>query len=300
MGVTGIHTAADQSEIKLYQQLQARDKLTLRVYAWLPITKLSRYLRQRTKQGQGDDMVQVGFMKAYLDGNIPLHSSWMFKPYPNESGNTGLPQYDEEKYYELIERAHANGYQVGVHAMGDQAVNIALNAIERAQQKYGKKDLRHRIEHSSVIALADIKRFNQLGVIASMQPGITGSQSYLETHLGQDRANRVDMWKNLLDHDTHLAWGSDWPFSSINPMLNLRTLVTRKSNQKLTIEQAVKYYTCGPAYASFEENIKGALEVGKLADMVVLSQNIFTVNTARLSSTKVLYTILGGKIIYQK
>jgi predicted amidohydrolase YtcJ len=269
------------------------------VYTWLPIAGIEGYRKKGIKRGQGDDMVRVGLLKAYLDGTIGVRSALMFEDFTEEPGNKGLAQYEKEEFFSMVEKAHSYGYQIGIHAIGDMAVNWVLNAVEEAQKKHGKKGLRHRVEHNTVNIISDTKRFQELGIVASMQPNITGGQPYRERRLGKERARRVDMWRTLLENGAVLAWGTDWPVSPLNPMLNLHQLVTRYPEQRLTMEEAIKYYTYGSAYASFEENIKGSLEVGKLADMVVLSRDLFTIKPAKIITTSVLCTILGGKIVYR-
>ncbi len=299
-GITGIHTASSIREIEIFKRRHEEGLLTLRVYAWLPIHNIDRYIEKGFKRGQGDDMVRVGHLKVFIDGTIGVRSALMFEDFTEEPGNSGLAQLGEEEFYALVEKAHINGFQIGVHAIGDKGVNWVLNGVERAQQKHGKRGLRHRVEHNTVNILSDTKRFKELGVVASMQPNITGSEIYRAIRLGKERARRVDMWRTLLDNGAILAWGTDWPVSNLNPMENLYRLVNRFQEQRLTMEEAIKYYTYGPAYASFEEDIKGTLEVGKLADMVVLSRDLFTIRTLHILKTEVLYTILGGKIVYQR
>lgn len=300
LGLTGLQTSSSLNEIKILKQLKEEGKLTLRVYAWLSIGGIDKYIKEGIKRGQGDDMVRIGLLKAFIDGTIGVRSALMFEAFAEERGNFGLAQMEEEEFYVLVEKAHANGYQIGVHAIGDKAVHWVLNAVERAQKKHGKKGLRHRVEHNTVNLVADTRRFRELGVIASMQPNITGGEAYRVVRLGEERAKRVDMWRTLLDNGVVLAWGTDWAVSSLNPMYNLYQLVNRFPEQRLIMAEAIKYYTYGPAYASFEEGIKGTLEVGKLADMVVLSRDLLTIKPGRILGTKVLYTILGGKIVYQR
>lgn len=301
LGLTGVQTDAGLGFVELLNQLKDEGKLTLRIYAWIPVHELDRYIEKGIQWRQGDEMVRAGLVKIYIDGTIGVRSALMFESFAEEPGNTGLAQYEEEEFYALIEKAHKNGYQVGVHAIGDKGVHWVLNAFERAQLKHGKKGLRHRVEHCTVVTFEDTKRFGELGVVASMQPNITGGEMYRRIRLGVERARRVDMWRTLLDNGAVLAWGTDWPVSPLNPMENLYQLVTRYyKEERLTMAEAIKYYTYGSAYASHEEDIKGTLEVGKLADMVVLSRDLFTIPAREILKTEVLYTILGGKIIYQK
>jgi predicted amidohydrolase YtcJ len=299
LGLTGIHTSSYLDEIEVYKQLKQEGKLTLRVNAWLSIGGLDDCIQKGIKRGQGDDMLRIGFLKIFIDGTIGVRSALMFEPFTEDPGNTGLAQYGEDEFYALVEKAHAHGYQVGVHAIGDKGVHWVLNAIEKAQEKHGKKGLRHRVEHNTVTTFEDAKRYGKLGVIASMQPNITGGKMYRRMRLGAERARRVDMWKTLLKNGAMLAWGTDWQVSPLNPMFNLYQLVTKfHEEERLTMAEAIKYYTYGPAYASFEEDIKGTLEKGKLADMAVLSQDLFSIDHKEITKTKVLYTILGGKIVY--
>ncbi len=301
MGITGIQTGSYLKEIEIFKELNKEGKLTLRVSAWISVHELDRAIEKGINWGQGDEMVRVGLVKMFIDGTIGVRSALMFESFTEEPGNTGLAQYEEEEFYALVEKAHKNDYQVGVHAIGDKAVHWVLNAFERAQKKLGKKGLRHRIEHCTLVTFEDAGRFGELGVVASMQPNITGSEIYRRVRLGKERARRVDMWRTLLNNGAGLAWGTDWPVSPINPMENLYQLVTRYyKEERLTMAEAIKYYTFGSAYASHEEDIKGTLEKGKLADMVVLSRDLFTIPPSEILRTEVLYTILGGKIIYKK
>jgi predicted amidohydrolase YtcJ len=300
-------------EIEIYKKLNAQGKLTLRVYAWLPIDGIDTYIRQGIRQGTGDEMVKAGFLKAYVDGTLGSGTALMFEPFADEPQKSGLPQIKEEDFYALIEKAHANDFQVGVHAIGDKGVNWVLNAVEKAQQKHGKKDLRHRVEHAQVIIPADVPRFKALGVIASMQPThCTTDMRFCERRIGIERSKNAYIWRTLLENGARLAFGTDWSVEPLEPMRGLYSAVTRKSiefdypeggwfpEQKLTMAETIKLYTLDAAYASFEENIKGSLEPGKLADMTVLSQDVFTIPAKEILSTEVLYTILGGKIVYQK
>ena len=313
LGLTGIQTSASLQELEIFRQLFADGKLTLRVYAWLPIDQLDEYLRLGIKQGQGDDMVKVGFQKAYIDGTLGSGTALMFAPFADDPLKIGLPQHKEEDFYALIEKAHKNGYQTGTHAIGDKGVNWVLNAVERAEKKSGKKDLRHRIEHAQIIIPEDVKRFKELGVIASMQPThCTTDMRFCEARVGLERSKNAYIWRTLLDNGAQIAFGTDWPVEPLDPMRGLYSAVARKNiesdspaggwfpEQKLSMAEAVRLYTLGSAYASFEENSKGSLEPGKLADMTVLSKDIFKIDPKEILTTEALATVLGGKIVYQK
>jgi len=313
LGLTGVHTSSSLQEIELYKKLQAEGKLTLRVYAWLPIEGIDSYVAKNIRQGQGDDMIKVGFLKAYIDGTLGSGTALMFEPFADDPTKSGLAQHKEEDYYAMIEKAYQNGFQVGTHAIGDKGVNWVLNAVERAEKKFGKKDLRHRIEHAQIIVPSDVKRFAELSVIASMQPThCTTDMRFCEVRVGKERSKNAYIWKTLLNNGAKIAFGSDWPVEPLDPMRGLYSGVTRKNiefgypeggwfpEQKLTMAETISLFTLGAAYASFEENIKGSLEPGKLADMVVLSKDVFTVDPKEILTTEALYTILGGKIIYQK
>jgi len=264
------------------------------------------------KRGTGTEKVRIGFLKIFVDGTISSSTALLFAPFSDEPDKSGLAQYEEEKFNALVEEAHKNGYQVGMHAIGDKAIHWALTAVERAQQKHGKKGLRHRIEHVSVLHPDDIARFEKLGVVPSMQPThCTTDLMYCEQRFGKERCEGVYAWRSLLEAGARLAFGSDWPVEPLNPMRGLYSCVARKSidfgipeggwfpGQRLTMAEAIKHFTLGSAYASHEEDIKGSLEVGKLADMVILSRDLFTIEPEEILETRVLYTILGGKIVYK-
>ena len=313
LGLTGVHTDSDLTEIELYNKLKAEGRLSLRVYAWLPVEGLDSYIRKGIHQGQGDDMVRVGFQKVFIDGTLGSGTALMFAPFSDEPGKSGLPQMPEAELDALFEKAQAKGYQTGTHAIGDKGVNWVLNAVERARKKFGTKDLRHRIEHAQIIVPADVPRFKELGVIASMQPThCTTDMRFCAQRVGQERSKSAYIWRTLLDNGAKIAFGSDWPVEPLDPMRGLYSAVTRKNiegdfpdggwfpEQRLTMEEAIKLFTSGSSYASFEEDIKGTLEPGKLADMVVLTKDLFTITPREILTTEAAYTILGGRIVFEK
>jgi len=312
LGLTGVHASTDLKELEIYKKLKKEGQLTLRIYAWLPIEEMDECLKLGLKQGQGDEFLKIGFLKAFIDGTLGSGTALMFEPFADAPGQSGLAQYSEQEFYELIDRAYAHGFQVGTHAIGDKGVNWVLNAIEKAEKKYGQKDLRYRIEHAQIIKPEDIKRFKELGVIASMQPThCTTDMRFCEQRIGQERSKYAYTWKSLLDNGASLAFGSDWPVEPLDPRRGLYSAVTRQNiehdlpeggwfpEQKLTLPEAIECFTSGSAYASFEENLKGTLEPGKLADLTVFGLDIFSHEPEAILTAPVIYTIVGGKIVYQ-
>ena len=300
LALTGVTTHTDLEELEAFRQLDREGRLTLRIYASLPLRGVDDYVAKGIKRGQGDSMLRLGLLKGFIDGTIGVRSALMFEPFSEEPGNSGLAQYGEAEFDALVAKADKAGYQIAVHAIGDKGVNWVLNAFERAQRANGASGMRHRVEHATVNIVADLKRFRQLGVIASMQPNITGPEEYRVQRLGNERAKRVDMWRSLLENGAMLSWGTDWPVSALNPMLNLQKLVTRYPEQRLTMQEAIRYYTYGSAYAAFEEDVRGTLEPGKLADIVVLSKDLFTIPPEEIPGVETVYKFVGGKLVYQR
>ena len=312
LGITGIHTSAGLVELDMYRKLQQEEKLTVRVYAWQYLDQLDTLMELGLKQGDGDSLIRVGFLKSYIDGSLGSGTALFFKPYDDDPNTSGLAQYPEEEFRSMIAEAYKFGYQTGTHAIGSKGVNIVLNAIEYTQQLHGKKELRHRIEHAQVIIDEDFLRFADMGVIASMQPThCTTDLRFCEQRIGTQRSKGAYAWRSLLNNDARLAFGTDWPVEPLDPMRGIYSAVTRKNiegnfpeggwfpEQKLSVIEAIKYYTIGSAYASFEEDIKGTLERGKLADLIILDKDILSIPPEEILTTKILYTILGGQVIYK-
>ncbi|HRD02144.1 MAG TPA: amidohydrolase [Candidatus Saccharicenans sp.] len=312
LGLTGVHASTDLKELEIYKRLKKDGKLTLRIYAWLPIEEMDQCLKLGIKQGQGDEFLKIGFLKAFIDGTLGSGTALMFEPFADAPNQSGLPQYSEQEFYELIDQAYAHGFQVGTHAIGDKGVNWVLNAIEKAQKKHGQKNLRYRIEHAQIIKPEDIKRFKELRVIASMQPThCTTDMRFCEQRIGSERSKYAYAWRSLLDAGASLAFGSDWPVEPLDPRRGLYSAVTRKNiehdypdggwfpEQRLSLAEAIQCFTSGSAYASFEEKLKGTLEPGKLADLTVFGQDIFSHEPKEILTVPVIYTIVGGKIVYQ-
>jgi len=316
LGVTSVQDL--DGKIGVFKELLDEGELTVRVYAGEALTSspkiLQEYKEWKQKLAHNNHMLKFGVIKGFIDGSLGSSTALLAKPYKNDPSTSGLLLMTQEELNEIVTLYDKEKFQIAIHAIGDKGCNIVLNAFEESIKRNGKRDARHRIEHATVIIPEDIPRFDTLGVIASVQPVFGPSygqtiQSFFEDRLGKETAKFTNIWKTLAQANARLAFGTDWPVESLNPMEGIYSAVSRKSitdkagdawlqDESLSIEKAIECYTLGSAYASFEEGIKGALQAGKLADIVVLSKDIFTMPEEEMLNTEVVYTILGGKIIY--
>jgi len=312
----GITSAQDNSEwddFLIYEQMENEGKLTLRIAEWLPFDAPLDELRQKRDhhRAAGDNMLHTSMLKGFMDGSLGSHTAAMLAPYSDDPKNSGLPRYEQDVLNQkAAERAQA-GFQMGFHAIGDRGARMALDAFAYAQQHNGAatRDFRYRIEHAQVVAPEDFKKFQDLHVIASMQPNhLLTDMNWAESHIGADRARHSYAWKEFLDDGVVLAFGTDYPVEPITPFRGLYAAVTRKNEagnreffpeQKITIHQAIAAYTTGPAYAEFAEKQKGTLSPGMLADFVVLDRDITKVAPPEILKTRVLRTVVGGKTVYE-
>jgi predicted amidohydrolase YtcJ len=299
VGVTSAQSGMSSEEYMILKQIESEEKLTLRISGWLSLSGVERYISNGMRQREGSVMLSHGALKGFIDGTLGVRTALLFEPFADDPQSSGLAQYEQEQFNALVETAQENNYQIAIHAIGDKGINWVLNAVQGAQKRHGVRDLRHRVEHATVMLAEDAKRFQNLGVVASMQPNITGDEAYFRLRLGEQRAKRVDVWRTLLDHGAVVAIGTDWPVSDLNPMFNLYRLVARPTDEKITMAEAIRCYTWGSAYASFDEDVKGTIEVGKLGDMVVLLNDLFVIHPREISKTRVLLTIVGGEVVYR-
>jgi predicted amidohydrolase YtcJ len=261
-----------------------------------------------------DEWIDVGAVKFMVDGVVESHTAAMLEPYSDDPSSKGKPIWGPANYDSAVAELDKRGLQLFTDAIGDYGVRMALDAYENADQHNHKRDRRWRIEHIETVAAADIPRFGKLGVIASMQPlHAYPDADTLEVwarNAGPDRASRAWAWKSIADAGGHLAFGSGWPVVTLNPWGGIQTAVTRQTaegtppkgfvpDQRLTVAQAVDAYTLGAAFAGRREKSEGSLEVGKLADLIIISQDIFDINPHKIGATKVLTTIVGGRVVYQ-
>jgi len=313
-GVTSVQDMSAGNDVGVLQTLAARGELKTRVYAVSPLPQWERLSRTGVRAVFGGDMLRVGGLKGFADGSLGSTTALFFEPYndaPAMRGLLGDEMFPEGEMLKRVQGADAAGLQVMIHAIGDSANDKILSIYEQVARTNGVRDRRFRIEHAQHIRAGDISRFARGGVIASMQPfHAIDDGRWAEKRIGHERARTTYAFRSLLDAGAVLAFGTDWYVAPLNPMLSLYAAVTRRTldgknpqgwipEQKITIEEAIRAYTVGSAYAEFAENIKGTLSPGKLADMVILSQDIFRINPVEIEKTKVHLTIMDGRIVYE-
>ncbi|MGH9493042.1 MAG: amidohydrolase, partial [Terriglobales bacterium] len=309
-GVTSAQDNSGWEDFLVYEQLEREGKLTVRITEWLPFNESLEVLKQRRDSHPHDDpMLRTGMLKGFMDGSLGSRTAALFAPYSDDPNNSGLPQYEQEKLNRMTVERAAVGFQIGFHAIGDRGVDMALQAFAQAFPFDRGADLRFRIEHDQVIAPGQFRRFNRLGVIASMQPNhLLTDMNWALERIGPERAKHSYPWKEFLENNVRLAFGTDYPVEPITPFRGLYAAVKRKNEagtaeyfpeQKLAIDQAIAAYTTGSAYAEFAEKYKGTLAPGMLADFVVLDRDITKVPPAELLKTRVLRTVVGGRTVYE-
>src|SRR5579862_5959012 len=314
LGVTSVqHMNPEYADIAVYSELLERGELTARIYAAPLITGVDDQVKIGIRHAFGGPFLRIGALKAYADGSLGSSTAYFFDPFSNQPNNHGLLS-DEMHPVSLMQdrmmRADAAGLQICTHAIGDQGISIILDLYSEIVKAHGERDRRFRIEHAQHMAAKDFDRFAQLHVIASMQPyHAIDDGRWAEERIGHDRASRTYAFRTFLNHGVRLAFGTDWNVAPLNPMFGLYAAVTRATlddknpqgwfpEQKLTVAEAVEAYTMGSAYAEFQEKEKGSITAGKLADMVLLSDDIFSIAPAKIRDAKVLKTIVGGKVIW--
>lgn len=315
---SGLTSAQDNSgweDFLVYEDLEREGKLTLRITEWLPFNAPVTTLDQhRAHHAATDSMLHTGFLKGFMDGSLGSRTAALKQPYADDPGNKGLPQYHQDKLNAMAtERAQA-GFQLGFHAIGDAAVQMALDAFRQAETavrqsgKVPERGFRFRVEHAQIADPPQFAEFHDLGVIASMQPNhLLTDMNWAESRVGPERASHSYAWKTFLNHGVWLAFGTDYPVEPLTPFRGVYAAVTRKNEagtkeyfpqEKLTIIEALAAYTTGSAYGEFAEREKGTLESGRLADFVVLDRDLTKIAPAEILGTRVLRTVVGGKTVY--
>ncbi|MGB9467074.1 MAG: amidohydrolase [Candidatus Acidiferrum sp.] len=312
-GVTSVQDFSEWADLLTYVQLKEEGKLTLRITEWLPFLQpLDDLQNMRAQGGTTDPWLKTGALKGFVDGALGSRTAALLAPYSDDTSNSGILTNDPDKLRAMaIERDKA-GFQIAFHAIGDRANRVALDVFEAVAKANGPRDRRDRIEHAQVLSLDDLPRFAQLKVIASMQPSHqTTDMRWAGSRIGPDRAKGAYAWASLLKSGARLAFGTDYDVEPINPMRGLYACVTREfpeggptggwqSQEKISLEDCIRAYTSGSAYAQFEEGKKGELKAGEYADFIILSDDLTKIPPQQYTKVTVLQTVVGGRTVYQK
>ncbi len=314
VGVTSVQNMnPDYADIAIYNELLDEGKLTTRIYAAPLITQVDDQVKIGIKRAFGSSYLRIGALKAYADGSLGSATAYFFEPFSDKPGNRGLLS-DEMHPVSLMRdrmmRGDDAGLQLCTHAIGDAGISAILDIYSEIEKQHGVRERRWRIEHAQHMAAKDFDRFSKLKVIASVQPyHAIDDGRWAEGRIGHDRASRTYAFRTFLDHGVRLALGTDWSVAPLNPMLTLYAATTRATldgknpggwfpEQKLTIQEAIEAYTMGSSYAEFQEKEKGSITPGKLADMVLLSDDVLKIDPVKIRDVKVLKTWVGGKLIF--
>lgn len=310
-GVTSVHNQEGALALATFQILAERGEMGLRVCNAIPGEHLDKAIALGIRSGFGNEWLRIGAVKIFADGALGSRTADMLEPYDDEPENLGIEVLSTAELKSLVSRAVRGGICVAIHAIGDRANRRALDALEASIRVGEGAGLRHRIEHAQLLHPADLPRFAQLGVIASMQPiHCTSDMRMADLHWGK-RSRWSYAWRSLLDSGARLAFGSDAPVEPLEPLAGIYAAVTRQRpdgspaggwypEERISVMEAVYGFTMGAAYASGEETIKGSIAPGKLADLVVLSQDILVEIPEAIPQAKVDYTVLDGKIVYAR
>ena len=322
VGLTSVHSitvdgdswnGSFTGEIQLLRRAELEGWLTCRMYEIVPITRWEKLRDAGIARDMGDDFIKMGGVKGFADGSLGSATAWMYEPFADDPANRGIPlplMNPPAKMEALASRADQAQIQICIHAIGDRAIAEILDMYARLG---GGNPAMHRfrIEHAQHMRPQDFARFGKLGIVASMQPyHAIDDGRWAEKRLGHERARWSYAWRSMLDAGAPVAFGSDWPVAPLSPILGIYAAVTRATldgkhtggwfpEQRLTVEEALRAYTQGSAYAAFQENEKGSITPGKLGDVVVLSDDLFTIPPAKIKDTYVVMTIVGGRIVYQ-
>ena len=316
LGVTSVqHMNPEFADVAAYSELAEKGELTTRIYAVPMETDWRDQAKVGIRHAWGSSYLRLGGVKGYADGSLGSRTAYMFDPFSDDPNNRGLlsdEMHPPSAMRDRLMQADAAGLQIRVHAIGDRAISMMLDIFTDIEKEHGYHDQRFAIEHAQHMAQKDFERFAKLHVIASMQPyHAIDDGRWAQARLGHDRARYSYAWRSFLDHGVTLAFGTDWPVAPLDPILGLYAAVTRATldgknpggwipEEKITLPEAIEAYTMGAAFAEFQEREKGSITPGKLADMVILSDNVFDVRSEATRNVKVETTITGGRVIYSR
>jgi predicted amidohydrolase YtcJ len=310
-GVTSVVNMGTFETLAAMERAHKAGRLITRIYAVTPIAQWEKLRDFVAARGKGDEWIRIGGIKGFVDGSLGSHTAAMFAPFTDSPKDSGFLVETEKDLYNWTSGADKAGLQVIVHAIGDRAINTQLNIFERVENEDGPRDRRFRIEHAQHLSAGDVPRFAKLGVIPSMQPyHAIDDGRWAERVIGPERAKLTYAFKSLRDAGARLAFGSDWFVAPPTPLLGIYAAVTRRTldgknpdgwipEQKISVEDALKAYTINGAYASFDDSIKGSIERGKLADIVIIDRDLTRIPPEQIADAKVTATIVGGRVVYE-
>ena len=311
-GVTMVNDMGSWPDLEALRRARADGSLTIRVYEHVPIDSWSRLRDYVAREGTGDAQLKWGGLKGFVDGSLGSTTAWFYQPYLDEPGTSGLMVSDTAQLRASILDADRAGLHVVVHAIGDRANDWLLDVYQQAAAQNGPRDRRFRIEHAQHLTRNAIARFASLGVFPSMQPyHAIDDGRWAEKRIGPERIKTTYAFRSLLDARAPLMFGSDWTVAPIEPLFGIYAAVTRRTlddahptgwvpQEKISVEEALRAYTRTNALGSFMEEQIGTLEPGKLADMVLLSQNILEIDPAKIRDVRVDYTIVNGRVVFER
>ncbi len=300
------------AQVKAYQQLEKEGKLPIRINFQIAFELIDELINLGIESGYGNNKVRFNAIKLILDGSLSSRTAALREPYSDDPSTKGIMRHTPEFLKELVYKAYANGIRVDIHALGDQANEVVLNVFKEVDEELHPSDPRYKISHCLILGEDLLPKFKELNVVASVQPvfGMKG-QYWAPRLVGPERVQYSHAWKRLDDIGVHMASGTDSPIETMNPLMNIYASVTRKDpdgnppdgwrpDQKLSVDTALRMVTIEGAYATGEEDIKGSIEVGKLADMAMLSEDIFEIEPDKIKDVDVLWTMVGGEVVYTK
>ena len=314
LGVTSVTDMSAGADVGIYQELLRRGELKTRIYAISPLPQWERLGATGVRAAFGSDVLRVGGLKGFSDGSLGSTTALFFDPYADAPQTRGLPadeMFPEGVMLQRVLDADRTGLQVMIHAIGDRANDQILQIFEQVTARNGPRDRRFRIEHAQHLRREDIPRFARAKVIASMQPYHCADDGrWAEKRIGSGRARGTYAFRTLLDTGATLAFGTDWNVAPLDPMSGIAAAVTRRTldgkhpegwvpEQKITVEETVRAYTVGSAYAEFADEVKGTLAPGKLADLVILDKDIFKIPSTEIETARVKLTVMDGRVVYE-
>jgi predicted amidohydrolase YtcJ len=311
-GVTSVHHMGSWSDLAAFERAHAARRLRTRIYAAVPLSTWERLRDTVAARGRGDAWLKRGALKGFVDGSLGSHTAAFFEPFSDAPNDRGLLVNVPDDLHAWTAGADRGGLHVMVHAIGDRAINLILGIFERVVTENGGRDRRFRVEHAQHIARADLARFATLGVIPSMQPyHAIDDGRWADKVIGAERARTTYAFRSLLDANARLAFGSDWFVAPPTPLEGIYAAVTRRTidekqpggwvpEQKISVEEALRAYTTGAAYAEFAESEKGSLERGKLADFVLIDRDLTRIPPETIRDARVMVTVVGGRVVFNR